>query len=89
MTALGAPAIIVPSPYVTNNHQEKNARALEKEGAAELLLEKEASGEKMFNLTCEILSDSGCWQRMHEASLKMGTVDAAEKIYTRDLFERD
>ena len=81
LTALGVPAIIVPSPYVTNNHQEKNARALEKEGAAELLLEKEASGEKLFTLTCEILADSTRWQQMHEASLKMGTVDAAEKIY--------
>ena len=35
LTALGVPAIMVPSPYVTNNHQEKNARALETHGGVE------------------------------------------------------
>ena len=34
LTALGTPALMVPSPYVTNNHQEKNARALEEAGGA-------------------------------------------------------
>ncbi|MBQ3103449.1 MAG: undecaprenyldiphospho-muramoylpentapeptide beta-N-acetylglucosaminyltransferase [Oscillospiraceae bacterium] len=81
LTALGVPAIIVPSPYVTNNHQEKNARALEKTGAAELLLEKEADGRKMFDLTREILADRARWEKMHAASLEMGTLDASEKIY--------
>ena len=43
LTALGVPALIVPSPYVTNNHQEKNARVLESAGGAEVLLEKDLS----------------------------------------------
>ena len=38
LTALGVPALIVPSPYVTNNHQEKNARVLEEAGGAAVLL---------------------------------------------------
>ena len=44
LTALGVPAVIVPSPYVTNNHQEKNARVLEKAGGAAVVLEQDASG---------------------------------------------
>lgn len=43
ITALATPAILVPSPYVTNNHQEKNARILEQHGGAVVLLEADAS----------------------------------------------
>ena len=42
ITALATPAILVPSPYVTNNHQEKNARILEQHGGAVVLLEADA-----------------------------------------------
>ena len=39
------PSVIVPSPYVTDNHQEKNARVLEKNGAAKVILEKSTDGK--------------------------------------------
>ena len=45
LTALGTPALMVPSPYVTNNHQEKNARALEEAGGAAVLLEPNAAAK--------------------------------------------
>ena len=57
LTALGVPAIMVPSPYVTNNHQEKNARALEEHGGAEVLLEKDSSGQALFQAAAGILHD--------------------------------
>ena len=41
LTALGKPTVMVPSPYVTNNHQEKNARLLEKHGGAGVITEPE------------------------------------------------
>ena len=50
ITALGVPAVIVPSPYVTNNHQEKNARILEQHGGAahavfeQILMQRTAVG---------------------------------------------
>ena len=44
LTALGVPAIIVPSPNVANNHQEHNARVLADVGGAVMLLEKDCSG---------------------------------------------
>ena len=57
LTALGVPALIVPSPYVTNNHQEKNARVLESAGAAAVVLEKDSSGQALFRAACGILRD--------------------------------
>ena len=49
LTALGVPALIVPSPYVTNNHQEKNARVLENAGGAAVLLEKDKRSDISTN----------------------------------------
>ncbi|WP_409967911.1 UDP-N-acetylglucosamine--N-acetylmuramyl-(pentapeptide) pyrophosphoryl-undecaprenol N-acetylglucosamine transferase [Bengtsoniella intestinalis] len=46
LTALGIPAILVPSPYVTNNHQEKNARALE--AGSVVLTEAESTPKGCF-----------------------------------------
>ena len=57
LTALGVPAIMVPSPYVTNNHQEKNARALETHGGVEVLLEQDSSGQALFQTAAGILHD--------------------------------
>ena len=46
---LGLPAIFIPSPYVTNNHQYKNAAVLAKAGAAVLVAEKELSSERIVS----------------------------------------
>ena len=43
LSALGKPAVLVPSPNVVNNHQEKNARVLERAGAARVIVEREAT----------------------------------------------
>lgn len=81
LTALGVPALIVPSPYVTNNHQEKNARALEAVGGAEVLLEKDCSGQELFRLTCGILRDESRRCTMEQAMTSLGIRDAGERIY--------
>ncbi len=49
ITALGIPSILIPSPYVTNNHQEKNAETLVEHGAALMLLEKELSSKQFLD----------------------------------------
>ena len=41
ITALGLPSILIPSPYVTHNHQEENAKVLENNGASIIIKEKE------------------------------------------------
>lgn len=81
LTALGVPALIVPSPYVTNNHQEKNARVLERAGGACVLLEDEASGQALFQKACEILRDDLRRASMSAAMKKLGIPEAAERIY--------
>ena len=81
LTALGVPALIVPSPYVTNNHQEKNARVLESAGGAEVLLEKDCSGQAMFQAACGILHDTERRKQMETAMASLGIRDATERIY--------
>ena len=81
LTALGVPALIVPSPYVTNNHQEKNARVLERAGGAEVLLEKDCSGQAMFQAACGILRDTERRKQMETAMASLGIRDATERIY--------
>ena len=81
LTALGVPALMVPSPYVTNNHQEKNARALEEAGGAAVLLEPECSGQALFQAACGILHDEARLRAMEEAMASLGVRDAAERIY--------
>ena len=81
LTALGTPALMVPSPYVTANHQEKNARALEEHGGAVVLTEPECSGQALFQAACGILHDSSRLRSMEEAMTALGIRDAAERIY--------
>lgn len=82
LTALGVPALIVPSPYVTNNHQEKNARVLEKAGGACVVLESEANGPTLFQKSCDILHDETQRAEMSSAMEALGIPDATERIYT-------
>ena len=81
LTALGVPALIVPSPYVTNNHQEKNARVLEEAGGAMVLLEKDSSGQALFQAACAILHDEPRRLEMEKAMASLGIRDATERIY--------
>ena len=80
LCALGVPSIMVPSPYVAENHQEKNARALEKAGGCRVLLEKDASGEILLRMTRELLADPAACERMRESARKLENIDADEKI---------
>ena len=81
LTALGVPALIVPSPYVTNNHQEKNARVLEAAGGAAVLLEQDSSGQTLFQAACGIVHDEEQRKAMEKAMASLGIRDATERIY--------
>ena len=48
LTAIAKPSILVPSPNVTANHQEKNARVLADQGAAVLLLERDCVENTLY-----------------------------------------
>ncbi|MFV8827057.1 undecaprenyldiphospho-muramoylpentapeptide beta-N-acetylglucosaminyltransferase [Alkalihalobacterium sp. APHAB7] len=77
ITALGLPSILIPSPYVTNNHQEKNARSLSVKGAAIVRLEKEMSGKVLLEDIDTIFKKDGKWEEMHNAALSLGMPKAA------------
>ena len=81
LTSLGIPSILIPSPYVTDNHQEKNARALSENGAARLLLEKDLTGPKLVESIDHILGNEDKLVDMKKAAKKLGIPDAAQRLY--------
>ncbi len=78
VTALGIPSILIPSPYVTNNHQEKNARWLEEQGAAKMVIEKELNGEVLLKMILEVIDNHDSFSKKAK---KLGIVDSANIIY--------
>jgi len=81
LTALGLPSILVPSPYVTNNHQEKNARSLSDKGAAILRLEQELTGSQLIKDIDSVLLNQLKLEEMKKASSQIGIPDAATRLY--------
>lgn len=81
ITALGKPSVLIPKAYTAENHQEYNARALEKEGAAEIILEKDISGERLSNILNKYIYNKELLKEMSKKSKKLGNVHAEDKIY--------
>lgn len=80
LTALGLASILIPSPYVTNNHQEANARSLVDQGAASMILEKELNAQTMLAEIEHILLDSHKKEAMATSAKKMGITDASSRL---------
>ena len=80
VAAAGVPAILIPSPNVTDNHQEKNARVLTGNDAAVLLLEAECSAETIYETMCQLLEDSARREQMSKNLRAMAVLDSAERI---------
>ncbi|MCL2151375.1 MAG: UDP-N-acetylglucosamine--N-acetylmuramyl-(pentapeptide) pyrophosphoryl-undecaprenol N-acetylglucosamine transferase [Oscillospiraceae bacterium] len=80
LAAMGKPAVLVPSPYVTNNHQEENAKQLLKVGGAEVILEKNCTGETLFDVVSSLLSNRDALERMSQAQKALAAPDAVERI---------
>ena len=80
IAAAGVPCVLIPSPNVTNNHQEKNARVLEEAGGAVVVLEKDCSPQKMYELVTGLLADENRRQEMTQALHKLVKADSAQRI---------
>ena len=80
LTALGKPSVLVPSPNVTNHHQEKNAAAMGKAGGALVLPEGECTGEKLFEAVRALLSDGERLRKMEKAAAAAGAGNATDRI---------
>jgi UDP-N-acetylglucosamine--N-acetylmuramyl-(pentapeptide) pyrophosphoryl-undecaprenol N-acetylglucosamine transferase len=82
LTVMGIPSILIPSPYVTANHQEHNARALEEQGASVVILEKDLNGNILYNQMMSLLKDKEQLAKMSRSAKKIGIPNASEKIYS-------
>jgi len=81
ITAIGLPAILVPSPYVTNNHQYKNAKELEDHGACHIVLEEDFGKDKILSEIDSIFRDKEAYDLMVQHSKELGISDSATRIY--------
>ncbi|MEA4919497.1 MAG: undecaprenyldiphospho-muramoylpentapeptide beta-N-acetylglucosaminyltransferase [Clostridiaceae bacterium] len=79
--ACGKPSVIIPSPYVADNHQEKNARAMERAGASVVAIESEVDGKKLFAMTKELLADKSKLWQMSGNACALAKFDALDIIY--------
>lgn len=59
LAAAGKPSILVPFPYASDNHQTRNAQAMERGGAARLVRDAEMTGEKLFETVSQVITDLG------------------------------
>jgi UDP-N-acetylglucosamine--N-acetylmuramyl-(pentapeptide) pyrophosphoryl-undecaprenol N-acetylglucosamine transferase len=80
LAALGKPAILIPSPYVTNHHQYKNAKVFADVGAAILLEEKNMNGDVLRNTVHQLLSSPDRLSAMSKAAKSLALPDADDKI---------
>ncbi len=85
LSALGVPAVLVPSPNVTNNHQEYNARALSDNGAAITILEKDFNLNSLKEAINTILDNDNVHRQMSEKSIKLSSINALDIIYSKML----
>ncbi len=81
ITALGLPAILVPSPNVANNHQYFNARLLERAGAALLIEEKDFNRYRLRRELDRLRAEPALLERMARSGAKLAVPDAVARLY--------
>ncbi len=84
ITALQKPSVLIPSPNVTNNHQEYNARALHDAGAAIMFTERKLEKDNCAGFVttiAELLSDPKRLRDMSNSAKSVGITDGVQQIY--------
>ncbi len=81
LCCMGKPSLLIPSPYVAENHQYHNAMTLKKAGAAELLEEKNLSGESLIEKVSYIIENKPLLNKMSDAAYKNAISDSNKRIY--------
>jgi len=79
LAVFNMPVILVPFPFASENHQEKNARSLEREGAAIVLTDKELS-EKLYNVINETIFNDTKLKILSESIAKYSDTESSNKI---------
>lgn len=80
LAAIGRPAILIPYPFATDDHQTANASVLAKAGAAWLIQQHDLTSEKLSLLVAEIFARPEELAKRAAAALSLGKPDAAERL---------
>jgi UDP-N-acetylglucosamine--N-acetylmuramyl-(pentapeptide) pyrophosphoryl-undecaprenol N-acetylglucosamine transferase len=80
LAAAGRPALLVPYPYATGDHQHANARWMADAGAARVIEDAELTAERLAAEIAELLAEPTQLERMADASRSIARPDAAERI---------
>ncbi len=81
LQALGKPSILIPSPYVTENHQYHNAMALVENGAAVILEEKNLNADSITKNVNELINNREKLGNIGKCAKDMAVIDATARIY--------
>ncbi len=81
LPAAGKPSILIPSPYVAENHQYHNAMVLVEQGAAVCIEEKDLTADKLWETITAIAGDAARLQQMADNVRRAAILDADERIY--------
>jgi UDP-N-acetylglucosamine--N-acetylmuramyl-(pentapeptide) pyrophosphoryl-undecaprenol N-acetylglucosamine transferase len=85
LAALGRPAILVPLPGATDNHQLKNAEALARAGAAVVIEQRDLSGASLADALANLLGDASRLATMSRAMRTFARPDAASRVVDKIL----
>ncbi len=81
LQACGKPSVLIPSPYVAENHQFHNAMTLKKNGAAEVIEESDLNAESFIQAVSHLIENKPRLEAMSAAARKSAIIDANERIY--------
>jgi UDP-N-acetylglucosamine--N-acetylmuramyl-(pentapeptide) pyrophosphoryl-undecaprenol N-acetylglucosamine transferase len=82
LTACGKPSILIPYPYAADDHQRYNALALQQQGAAQVILNAELTGERLYEAVRELMVHPEKLRQQAEHSRRLGRPQAANAIVT-------
>lgn len=80
LTSLGVPSVLIPSPYVTEDHQTKNSESLEKAGAAVSIKESELSSSSLLKTLDHLLMDDSYREEMAKQAKGLGKQNASDLL---------
>lgn len=75
------PSVLIPSPYVAENHQFHNAMSLKNIGAAELIEEKKLTGQKLIEVVSSLIENKPRLEEMAKKARESAISDSNERIY--------
>ena len=79
LAAAGKPAVLVPFPFAADDHQLRNAEAFERAGAAKLVLDRDFTGAKLFELVQALAADRDTLDKMGQCARHFAHPEAARR----------